>query len=111
MKLSEVENLYFEYEDKKHEFLQETQAYFLNKGYRPYVWLDERHRLRVKQKHERTSYLVIPTGEISNFLNECVNFAKENDLTLRFIQEYGEIDKRLPDRVQEVWSTEVIFEV
>ena len=50
MELQEVQNCFFEYEDKRHEFLQETQSYYLQRGFQPYVWFDEEHRLRIKNK-------------------------------------------------------------
>lgn len=111
MKLQEVEDLYFQYEDIKHDFLQKTQKYFLERGFQPYVWLDEIHRLRVKQKYPRTVHDFKPNKERDEFLLVAKQFAKKNNLTIRFVQELGEIDKLLPQDVQELWSTEIIFEV
>lgn len=111
MKLQEVENLYFQYEDTRHEFLQKTQMYFLKRGFQPYVWLDDQHRLRIKQKYPRTVHDFKPNKERDEFLLIAEKFSKENNLPIRFIQELGEIDKLLPKDVQELWSTEIIFEV
>lgn len=111
MKLQEVQDLYFQYEDRKHEFLQQTQLFFLNKHLQPYVWLDEKHRLRVKQKYRRVIKGFKPNKERERFLIVTREFAQENNLKIRFIQESGEIDKTLPKDVQELWSTEIILEV
>lgn len=114
MEFKEVQNCFFEYEDKRHKILQKTQMYFLKRGFQPYVWFDEEHRLRIKHKYRRG---------LENFVLDCTNkerheymtiaeeFAKKNDLKIRFIFDFCETDKSLPDDVQSQWSTEFILEV
>lgn len=110
MKMQEVENLFFEYEEEKHNFIQKTQQYFLKNGYQPYVWLDEEHRLRIKQKYTRKTQ-TFSKEKRTAFVNIAQKYAKENNLFIRFILDLGEQDTKLPKDISSQWSTELILEV
>ena len=114
MGFDEVKNCYFEYEDKRHKILQKTQMYFLKRGFQPYVWFDEEHRLRIKNKYRRglENFVFDKTNkERCEFWSIAKNFAKENDIEIRFIHDFCETDRTLPKDVQSQWSTELILEV
>ena len=114
MSFQEVQNCFFEFEDKRHKLLQKTQQYFLERGFQPYVWFDESHRLRIKHKYRRglENFVFDKTNkERCEFYKIAKNFSKENNINLRFIFDFCETDKTLPKDVQSQWSTEFIFEV
>lgn len=114
MTFNEVKNCYFEYEDKRHKILQKTQQYFLKKGFQPYVWFDEEHRLRIKNKYRRglKEFSLDETNtERHEFLTITEKFSKENNIEIRFIHDFCETDRMLPKDVQSQWSTEFILEV
>lgn len=113
MKYQEVENLFFDYEEKRNDFIQKTQKYFLEKGFNPYVWFDEQHKLRIKYKYPRQSskhgYSLYE--ERQKFMAIANNYAEENDLKIRFILDLRETDTNLSLHIRILWSTEIIFEV
>lgn len=111
MTFQEVQNCFFEYEDKRHKILQRTQEYFLKNKFQPYVWFDEEHRLRVKHKYVRGISLEENDKERSRFCKIAENFSSENGLTIRFIFDFCETDMTLPEDVRSQWSTEFILEV
>lgn len=111
MKLQEVKNQLLNYQEKAHELLQQTQQYYLNNKIQPYVWLDDQLRLRIKYKYPRTTQTYENNPEREKFHKITKQFAKENNLTIHYIHELGEIDKYLPEDHQIQWSTEFIIEV
>lgn len=111
MELQEVQNCFFEYEDKRHEFLQETQAYYLTRGFQPYVWFDEEYRLRIKNKYRRGLENFVLKEERNNFLKITEKFSEESNIKVNFICDFCETNMTLPKDVQSQWSTEIIFEV
>ena len=114
MSFKEVQDCFFEYEDKRHKILLETQHFFLKRGYQPYVWFDEQHRLRVKHKYKRNIQdftINKENKERCDLLNIAKEFSEQNNLTMRFIFDFCETDRALSKNVQSQWSTELIFEV
>ena len=114
MNFEEVKNTYFEYEDKRHKILQKTQQYFLERGFQPYVWFDEQHRLRIKHKYKRNlkNFTIDENNkERCEFWSIAKEFSKQNNLIIRFIYDFCETDRMLPKDVQSQWSTELILEV
>ena len=115
MNFEEVKNSFFEYEEKRHQKLQETQKYFLENKIQPYVWFDEQHQLRIKHKYIRGTIenfsLNDNNEERSRFYKIVENFCKQNDLKIRFIFDFCETDTNLPEDRQSQWSTEFILEV
>lgn len=114
MSFKEVQDCFFEYEDKRHKILQKTQQYFLKRGFQPYVWFDEQHRLRVKHKYRRDiqNFTINKENkERCDLLNIAKEFSEQNNLTMRFIFDFCETDRTLAKNVQSQWSTELIFEV
>lgn len=114
MDFKEVQNSFFDYEDKRHQLLKTTQFYFLKRGFQPYVWFDESHRLRIKNKYRRGLENFVFTEknkERCEFWSIAKNFAEENGLNIRFIHDFCETDRTLPKDVQSQWSTEFILEV
>ena len=114
MKFQEVQNCFFEYEDKRHKILQKTQLYFLERGFQPYVWFDEEHRVRIKHKYRRglKNFVFDNTNkERCELWKIAKQFAKENKLKIHYIFDYCETDRTLPKDVQSQWSTEFILEV
>lgn len=114
MDFKEVQDSFFEYEDKRHTILQETQFYYLQRGFQPYTWFDEEHRLRVKNKYRRgieNFVLNDSNKERNEFLTITKNFSEQNNIKIRFIHDFCETDTTLPEDVQSQWSTEIILEV
>lgn len=114
MTFKEVQDCFFEYEDKRHKILQKTQNYFLKRGFQPYVWFDELHRLRIKNKYRRGLENFVfdkSNKERCEFWKIAKQFCKENNLKIRFIHDFCETDMILPKDVQSQWSTEFILEV
>lgn len=112
MKYQEVENLFFDYEEKKHDFIQKAQKYFIERGFAPYVWFDDKHNLRVKYKHMRQSPDdSFPLKQRQELVIISEKYAEENDLKIRFILDLCETDNSLRYSTRTQWSTELIFEV
>ena len=114
MSFQEVQSSFFEFEDKRHKILQKTQEYFLKNNFRPYIWFDENHRLRIKHKYRRDiKYFVLDetNEERVKYFKVVEEFAKNNNLKIRFVLDFCETDKMLPKDVQSQWSTEFILEV
>lgn len=112
MILEEVQSLYFKYEDERHNFLQETQLFFLQRKFQPYVWFDEHHRLRIKYKYRRgINNLQELEKERNKFYEITKNFVEKQNLTIRFVHDLSETDCFLPEDVQKQWSTEFIIQV
>ena len=114
MNFQEVQNCFFEFEDKRHKIIQKTQFYFLERGFQPYVWFDEKHRLRIKYKYKRglENFVLDETNKERNELCTIVeNFSNENNLKIRFILDFCETNMSLPKDVMKKWSTEFILEV
>lgn len=112
MKYQDVENLFFDYEEQKHEFIQRTQKYFLERGFGPYVWFDENHDLRIKYKHIRQSPVEeLPLKQREEFISIAEKYAEETGLKIRFILDLCETDTSLRFSIQVLWSTELIFKV
>ena len=114
MDFNEVKSSFFEYEDKRHIILQQTQKYFLERGFQPYVWFDDQHRLRIKNKYRRglENFVFDNTNkERCELWSITKSFAKENNLEIIFICDFCETNRALPKDVQSQWSTEFILEV
>ena len=114
MKFKEVQELFFKYEEKRHELLEQTQTFFLKKKFRPYVWFDEKHRLRIKHKYPRNIQIFTfdeTNRERAELYETIEEFVEQTGLRIRFIQEYGDTDKTLPEKIQTQWTTEFILEV
>lgn len=113
MDFKEVQETYFQYEEKRHKILQSTQKYFLEKKFQPYVWFDGNHKLRIKHKYIRGLEIDNTTlrEQRNDFLKSADEFAEKNKLLIRFIYDFCETDKTLPEDVQSQWSTELILEV
>lgn len=111
MTFKEVQNCFFEYEDKRHKILQKTQQYFLKNKFQPYVWFDEEHRLRIKHKYKRGIDFSGNDEEKGRFCKIAKKFCSENELTIRFVFDFCETDLMLPKDVRSQWSTEIILEV
>ena len=111
MNFKEVQNCYFEFEDKRHKIIQKTQGYFLKLGFQPYVWFDEEHRLRIKHKFRRGEDFKQIDEERNRFSEIVENFSEENGLTIRYLLDVCETDEMLNDEIKSQWSIEYILEV
>lgn len=111
MNFKEVQNCYFEFEDKRHKILQKTQTYFLQKKFQPYVWFDKEHRLRIKHKFTRGQNLKQIDNEKSRFSEIMEKFSEEKGLNIIYILDVCETDMMLPENIRSQWSTEYILEV
>lgn len=108
--IQEVQKLFQNYQDKKHLLIQYTQKYFLTNKIQPYVWVDEKHRLRIKQKYPR-NIKQFENEQRQYFYKIIEQFCKDHNLKVRYIQETQETDTTLPTQIQSQWSTEFIIEV
>ena len=111
MNFKEVQDCYFEFEDKRHKILQKTQNYFLKKRFQPYVWFDEEHRLRIKHKFRRGEDFKQIYEERSRFAENLEKFSEENELSIRLCLDVCETDMMLHDDIKSQWSIEYILEV
>lgn len=114
MEFQEVQNCFFKYESKRHDFLQETQSYYLKRGFQPYVWFDKEHKPRIKIKYRRGLENFVLTDnnkERHEFISITEEFCKKNNIRIKFICDFCETNMALPKDVQSQWSTEIIFEV
>lgn len=111
MNFKEVQNCYFEFEDKRHKIIQKTQSYFLKLGFHPYVWFDADHRLRIKHKFMRGQDFDEIDEEKSRFVKNIEKFSEENGLLIRFCLDVCETDMMLHDDIKSQWSIEYILEV
>ena len=111
MNFKEVQDSFFRHEEEKHKAIQETQKYFLKNKFSPYIWFDEKGRLRIKHKFQRgKSFIDIQEErrELQNVMNE---FTEKYLLMIHFVHIFCEEDRKLPDHISFQWSEEYILEV
>lgn len=111
MSFKEVQNCYFEFEDKRHKIIQKTQGYFLKLGFQPYVWFDEEHRLRIKHKFTRGKDFKEIDDERCRFSEIVEKFSEEKGLFIVYLLDVCETDMMLNDDIKSQWSIEYILEV
>lgn len=95
---------YHEYEDKKHEYIQKTQALLLKQKINPYIWFDEKLRLHIQVKHQRNNI-------IKDLDKKIQTFAEKQNLYIIGKQEIILTDYKLPENIQNQKVTEYILQV
>ena len=108
MKLNEVRNTYFSFEDKKIIIIKEVQAFFLKNGFSPYVWVDENCLLHAKIKHRRgLSYSEL--NVFPNLLSIAKKVGEQIDSKIIWTQNEESWDGFLKGKNKVLCTTEFIY--
>lgn len=109
MKLSQINQERMNYEEEKTEFLQKTQFFFNQRGFSPYLFLDDINRLHIKIKTRRGSLNFSQLKDRIEF-SECVKtFAQIEDLEILYQNQLGMTDYSLNEDINTVWDIEIIL--
>ena len=112
MKLKEVQDSFFEFEDKKIILIQRTQAFFLKHKFSPYIWLDPGCRLHVKIKHRRgTPYKEIDTNILNQMTELSQEWANCIDAEIIWTQNVEYWDETLIGNNKVICEREIIYKV
>ena len=112
MRLKEVQNSYFIYQDEHFQYVREVQQFFISKvKISPYVWLDDIHQLHVKFKFRRDLDEDELHDTIFDILYLSETFEKDQNLERVWVQEVTDIDLKLPFDRQKQTTLEIIYKV
>lgn len=110
MKLKEVRDTYFSFEDKKISLIKEVQAYFIKNKFSPYVWVDNNCYLHVKIKHKRgLSYSQL--SKINEFYILSKEAAELIDSEIVWFETAESFDNLLKKENRVLCTTEVVYKV
>lgn len=110
MKLKEVRDTYFSFEDKKISLIKEVQAHFIKHKLSPYVWIDNNCHLHVKIKHRRgLSYPQLSNlNEIYNLSEEVADFIDSKIVWSETVESFDEL---LKEENKVLCTTEFVYKV
>ena len=111
MKIEEVQNTFFEYEEKKIILMKETQAFFLQNGFSPYVWMDNECRLHIKIKHRRGLTYTQTKNDMLKIRELTKEWCKTTQSKIIWTQNTEYWDEFLIGKNKVLCETEVILKV
>lgn len=112
MKLKEVQDSYFDYQEKHFQYVREVQQFFISKvKISPYVWLDNVHQLHVKFKFRRDLDEDELYDTIFDILYLSEIFEKDQNLERVWVQEVTDTDPGLPFDRQKQTTLEIMYKV
>lgn len=112
MRLKEVQDSYFDYQDKHFQYVREVQQFFLSKmKLSPYVWLDNVHQLHVKFEFRRDLSEDELYDTIFDILYLSEIFEKDQKIERIWVQEVTNTNPKLPFDRQEQTTLEIIYKV
>lgn len=111
MKIKEVQESFFKYEDQKIILMKETQAFFLKNGFSPYVWVDTDCRLHIKVKHRRGLTYIKNKQNVLEVRKLAQEWAKLTQSKIIWTQNTEYWDESLIGRNKVLCETEIILKV